>query len=70
MAEQILVNKRSRKLPRKQGFKKKLSGTVDLTSRIRSSLTAVPRRLTERLYIVEGGGLGSCKLSRDAGFRL
>jgi DNA gyrase subunit B len=48
VAEQILVNKRSRETAEKTrlNIKKKLSGTVDLTIRIQKSLTAAPRRLT------------------------
>jgi DNA gyrase subunit B len=73
VAEQILVNKRSRETAEKTrlNIKKKLSGTVDLTSRIQKFVDCRTKEIDRReLYIVEGdSALGSCKLSRDAEFQ-
>ena len=73
VAEQMIVNKRSRETAEKTrlNIKKKLSGTVDLTSRIQKFVDCRTKDLEQReLFIVEGdSALGSCKLSRDAEFQ-
>ena len=72
-AEQILVNKRSREQAEKtrQGLKKKLSGGVDITTRVQKFVDCRSRDPKRReLYIVEGdSALGACKLARDAEFQ-
>ena len=73
IAEQILVNKRSREQAEKArlNIKKKLSGGIDLTSRIQKFVDCRSRDILKReIYIVEGdSALGACKLSRDAEFQ-
>ncbi len=73
IAEQILVNKRSRETAEKTrlNIKKKLSGSLDITSRIDKFVDCRTKDVSRReLYIVEGdSALGSCKLSRDAEFQ-
>ena len=73
VADQILVNKRSREQAEKArlNIKKKLSGGIDLTSRIQKFVDCRSRDTERReIYIVEGdSALGACKLSRDAEFQ-
>jgi DNA gyrase subunit B len=73
ITEQILVNKRSRETAEKTrlNIKKKLSGNLDITSRIEKFVDCRTKDVSRReLYIVEGdSALGSCKLSRDAEFQ-
>ena len=73
VAEQILINKRSRETAEKArlNIKKKLSGGIDLTSRIQKFVDCRTKDVSKReLYIVEGdSALGACKLSRDAEFQ-
>ena len=73
LAEQVLINKRSRETAEKTrlGLKKKLTGGVDITSRVQKFVDCRTRDLTRReLYIVEGdSALGACKLARDADFQ-
>jgi len=73
ITEQILVNKRSRETAEKTrlNIKKKLSGNLDITSRIEKLVDCRTKDVSRReLYIVEGdSALGSCKLSRDAEFQ-
>ena len=73
IAEQILINKRSRETAEKArlNIKKKLSGGIDLTSRIQKFVDCRTKDVSKReLYIVEGdSALGACKLSRDAEFQ-
>ena len=73
IGEQVLINKRSRESAEKQrlNIKKKLTGSVDITSRIQKFVDCRTRDTERReLYIVEGdSALGSVKLSRDAEFQ-
>ena len=70
IAEQVLVNKRSREAAEKtrQGMKKKLSGSIDIANRVQKFVDCRSRDPEKReIYIVEGdSALGACKLSRDA----
>ena len=73
IAEQVLVNKRSREQAEKArlNIKKKLSGSVDISNRIQKFVDCRSKDIKKReLYIVEGdSALGACKLSRDAEFQ-
>ena len=73
IAEQVLVNKRSREEAEKtrQGMKKKLSGSIDIANRVQKFVDCRSRDPEKReIYIVEGdSALGACKLSRDADFQ-
>lgn len=73
IAEQVLVNKRSREAAEKtrQGMKKKLSGSIDIANRVQKFVDCRSRDPEKReIYIVEGdSALGACKLSRDADFQ-
>ncbi len=73
IAEQVLINKRSRETAEKQrlNLKKKLTGTMDLANRVQKFVDCRTRDPERReLYIVEGdSALGSVKLSRDAEFQ-
>ena len=73
IAEQALVNKRSREAAEKtrQGMKKKLSGSIDIANRVQKFVDCRSRDPQKReIYIVEGdSALGACKLSRDADFQ-
>ena len=73
IAEQVLVNKRSRETAERarQGMKKKLSGSIDIANRVQKVVDCRSRDPERReIYIVEGdSALGACKLSRDAEFQ-
>ena len=73
IAEQMLINKRSRETAEKArlNIKKKLSGGIDITSRIQKFVDCRTKDVSKReIYIVEGdSALGACKLSRDAEFQ-
>ncbi|MBP1737152.1 MAG: topoisomerase [Oscillospiraceae bacterium] len=73
IAEQVLINKRSRESAEKArlNVKKKLSGSIDISNRVQKFVDCRTRDVGRReLYIVEGdSALGACKLSRDAEFQ-
>ena len=73
IAEQVLVNMRSREAAEKarQGMKTKLSGSIDIANRVQKFVDCRSRDPQKRdIYIVEGdSALGACKLSRDADFQ-
>ncbi len=73
IAEQVLINKRSRESAEKArlNIKKKLSGSVDIANRVQKFVDCRTKDTERReLYIVEGdSALGSVKLSRDAEFQ-
>ncbi len=73
IAEQVLINKRSRERSEKErlNLKKTLSTGNDMASRVQKFVDCRSREVSRReLYIVEGdSALGSCKLARDASFQ-
>ena len=74
IADQVLVNKRSRETAEKTRLdlkKKKLTGAVDLANRVQKFVDCRSREASQReVYIVEGdSALGAVKLSRDAEFQ-
>ena len=73
IAEQVLVNKRSRENAEKTrlNLKKKLAGTIDLSNMVQKFVDCRTKDLTKReIYIVEGdSALGAVKLARDADFQ-
>ena len=73
IAEQVLVNKRSRETAERARLtvKKKLSGNLDISNRVQKFVDCRSRDADRReLYIVEGdSAMGAVKLSRDAEFQ-
>ncbi|MBQ7871707.1 MAG: DNA topoisomerase [Oscillospiraceae bacterium] len=73
IADQVLVNKRSRETAERAriSVKKKLSGSLDISNRVQKFVDCRSREADKReLYIVEGdSAMGSVKLSRDAEFQ-
>ena len=73
IADQVLRNKQIRESAEaaRQNTRKKLSGNMDITSRVEKFVDCRSRDTSQReLYIVEGdSALGSCKLGRDAEFQ-
>ena len=73
IADQVLINKRSRETAEKArlNIKKKLTGSVDIANRVQKFVDCRTKDVSRReIYIVKGdSALGSVKLSRDAEFQ-
>ena len=73
IAEQVLINKRSRETAERARVtvKKKLSGNLDISNRVQKFVDCRSRDAEKReLYIVEGdSAMGAVKLARDAEFQ-
>ncbi len=73
MAEQVLINKRAREQAErtKLNLKKKLTGSMDVVSRVEKFKDCRSRDPEQReIYIVEGdSALGACQQSRNAEFQ-
>lgn len=73
IAEQVLINKRSRENAEKTrlNLKKKLAGSIDIANRVQKFVDCRSKDTSVReIYIVEGdSALGACKLSRDSEYQ-
>ena len=73
VAEQVLINKRSRENAEKtrMNLNKKLTATMDMTNRVQKFVDCRTKDIYKReIYIVEGdSALGACKQGRDSEFQ-
>ena len=73
IAEQVLINKRSRETAERTrlNIKKKLTGSMDISNRVQKFVDCRTKDVSKReLYIVEGdSAMGAIKLSRDAEYQ-